>query len=630
MAKKSANRRGGGGCGLSTDSALHPNVNLPMDLEESAKKWVVQAGLSAMPEVVAGIEPTWFAPGRGFVSSVEGAVVLYTAAMDPGRRVSHWRPAGQPDAKPKEHKPSGALQHFHATLRADVLVALWMAAKEGLLSAMPLVRQLLAEAVAAIEREYQVEVLLGCVHPPSPFLEKALGKEGWRSAIRADEGKEGFWNLHLQIYVSRLKGHQWIPKEMKLHQPFTITSDKTVSVMHLAELGVDVNAHAYSAKAALVRRRCELFFLKGATGCRPAQLTPEVVNKVMSGQLAPTLAIEGAAAREIDRWREAWAKPAEGKTAYSLPAKTELEVEELTAKKAPGLIFSRWFTEQMLTRLPGLDPRYADLLDEGRKAYREIKEEQIRGGHREQLNDVFNRWWKRRQQAEARLKEEHRQRELEELLKQAAEAEALAYEARESLREMERTMAMIDVETQNEREVLESQILSLEKTVAAKEQRVSELSARMRQLEGRAQDVDALRRDLEQLRREGRPEDRKLIKQLEERSRQSEAKAHEAGVSVKVMLAPVQALAAEATRQLYAFGRGELSALNSPLLVVHHRHRGGVAIAEEWKCAVEHFASDEAVAEFRETLENVARLIAVGVIAGPTRERDDKAGPVRG
>ena len=629
MAKKSANRRGGDGCGLSKDSALHSNVNLPMDLEESANKWVVQAGLSAMPEVVVGIEPTWFAPGRGFVSSVEGAVVLYTAAKDPGRRVSHWRPAGQPDAKPKEHEPSGALQHFHSTLRADVLVALWIAAKEGLPSAMPLVRQLLTEAVAAIEREYQVEVLLGCVHPPSPFLEKALAKEGWCSAIGADEGKEGFWNLHLQIYVSRLKDHQWIPKEMGLHRPFTNTSDKTVSVMHLAELGVDVNAHAYSAKAALVRRRCELFFLKGATGCRPAQLTPEVVNKVMSGHLLPTVAIEGAAAHEIDRWRKAWAKPAEDKTAYSLAAKNRLEVGRLMAKRAPGLTFSRWFTEQMLTRLPGLDARYSDLLLEGRTAYREIKEEQIRGGHRELLNDLFNRWWKRRQEADVRKKEELHEREREDLQKQAAEAEALAYEARESLREMERTMAMIDVETQNEREVLESQILSLEKTVAAKEQRVSELSARMRQLEGRAQDVDALRRDLEQLRREGRPEDRKLIKQLEERSRQSEATAREAGVSVQVVLAPIQALAAEATRQLYAFGRGEVSTLNSPLLVVHHRHPGGIAIAEEWKRAIEHFASDDAVDEFRETLDNITRMVTVGVIEGPVRNRENN-GPNRG
>ncbi len=630
MAKKQANKRGGSGCGLSTDSALHPDVNLTMDLEKSAEKWVVQAGLSAMPEVVAGIEPTWFAPGRGFVSSVEGAVVLYSAAMDPGRRVSHWRPAGQPDAKPKEHKPSGALQHFHATLRADVFVALWMAAKEGLPSAMPLIRQLLAEAVAAIEREYQVEVLLGCVHPPSPFLEKALRKKGWRSAIRADEGKEGYWNLHLQIYVSRLKGHRWIPKEMRLHQPFAITSDKTVSVMHLAELGVDVNAHAYSAKAALVRRRCELFLLNGATGRRPAQLTPEAVDKVMSGQLAPTLAIEGAAAREIDRWREAWAKRKEGKTAYSLSAKTKLEVEELTAKKAPGLIFSRWFTEQMVRRLPGLDPRYADLLLEGQAAYRDIKEEQIRGGHRELLNDLFNRWWKRRQEAEARRKEELRERELEELLKQTAEAEALAYEAREFLREQERTMAMVDVETQNEREVLESQIRSLERTVAAKEQRVSELSARMKQLEGLARDVDALRRDLEQLRRDGRPEDRKLIQQLEERSRQSEAKAHEAGVSVATMLGPIRAFAVEATRQLHAFGQGQKVALSSPLILVDRDIPGGLAIAPDWVDVMERFKADETVAAFNETVDVIRRLVAFGQIEPPYRDSRSSKGPERG
>lgn len=630
MAKKQANRRGGNGCGLTKESALHPNLNLAKDLAKSSDKWITQAALISMPQVVLGIEPTWFAPGSGYLPAADGAMILYSAAKDPGRLISHWRPPGQPDAKPKADGPSGALQHFHATLRADVLIALWIAVREGLPCAMPLIRELLAEVVSIVERDYQVEVLLACVHPPSPFLEEALAKAGWRSAMKDDDGKGGFWNLHLQVYVSRLKDHQWIPTEMGLHRPFTPTHDASISVMHLRELGVDVDAHAYSARAALVRRRCELFLQEGATGRRPIYLPEKLVEQVRSCVLAPSAAIELAVTREVERWKAAWATPTEGKETFNLATKNEREVEELKGKRAPGLVFSQWFTDQMLSRLPGLDVRYADLLAEGRAAYREIKEEQIRGGHREQLNDLFNRWWKRRQEAEARLKEEHRQRELEELLKQAAEAEALAYEARESLREMERTMAMVDLETQNEREVLESQIRSLERTVAAKEQRVSELSARMRQFDGRAREVDALRRDLEQLRRDGRPEDRMLIQQLHERSRESEAKAREAGGSVQVVLAPIQALAAEATRQLYAFGRGEVSTLNSPLLVVHHRHPGGIAIAEEWKRTIEHFASDEAVTEFRETLENVARLIAVGVIAGPTRERDDKAGPERG
>lgn len=630
MAKKQANKRGGSGCGLTKESALHPNVNLANDLAKSSDKWITQAALISMPQVVLGIEPTWFAPGSGYLSATDGAVILYSAAKDPGRLISHWRPPGHPDAKPKADKPSGALQHFHATLRADVLIALWIAVKEGLPCAMPLIRELLAEISAIMERDYQVEVLLACVHPPNPFLEGALAKAGWRSAMKDDDGKEGFWNLHLQVYVSRLKDHQWIPKEMSLHRPFTPTHDATVSVMHLAELGVDVNAHAYSAKAALVRRRCELFFLNGATGRRPAQLTPEAVDKVMSGQLEPTLAIEGAAAREIDRWREAWAKREEGKTAYSLSAKTELEVEELTAKKAPGLIFSRWFTEQMVKRLPGLDSRYAVLLLEGRTAYREIKDEQIRGGHRELLNDLFNRWWKRRQEAEARRKEELREREVEELLKQTAEAEALAYEARESLRELERTMAIVDVETQNEREVLESQIRSLERTVAAKEQRVSELSARMRRLESMAVGADALRRDLEQIRRDGRPEDRELIRHLQERSRTSEAKAHEAGVSVATMLGPIRALAAEATRQLHAFGQGQKVALSSPLILVDRDIPGAVAIAPDWVDVMERFNADEAVAAFNETVDGIRRLVAFGQIEPPYRDSRSSKGPERG
>lgn len=398
-----------------------------MDLASSAARSVDQQKLGMMPQVLPGIEPIWHSPAKGGTISVnQAAEHLIAAAEDPKRRFRAWlSPNGPTGARPKMVQIDCALQHFHGTLRSDVLMALWVGSKEGLRPATDLIAQLCRESSERITAEYQVEVLLTCLHTPNPYLEEALAKAGWGNVclpVDADE-KFGFWNVHLQVYVALVADHRWIPsKESGWQRKLPGTNDATVSVGYLRELGVDVDAHALSAVAGEQRRAFEAFIQSG--GKKGKALPPKIQQTVRDGIATVEEAMNVAVATEIQRRKDAWKMTALRGKSRNLDEKNARDCAALEAAKAPAYLLSRWFTDEMIRRLPEVDPRYGKLLQECREAFRHLKERQIAGQHRVSLNALFNDWWRERQAAAVRGRDAERAWQEKDLLERLALAEA--------------------------------------------------------------------------------------------------------------------------------------------------------------------------------------------------------------
>lgn len=441
MAKSKANCRGGDGCGLDQASAEHATISLAVDLRRSAERTIKQQALTMMPAVVAGIEPMWLSPSRGFVPAVDGADVLIRAARDPSRTKTIWaRSDRSPDASPKVLPAKTALQHFHGAVRSDVLLALWAGQKEGLPTAAGTLKEILTDAAKQVETRYGVRVLLACLHPPSPHLEKVLSKMGYKQGSISDaDDKVGQWNLHPQIYVALVEDYRWLAKKKgKLPR----TYDATVNGCHLLDLGVDVEAHAYSAKAGRRRREHELYLSSG--GKEGRKLPADLVAALAAGTISASGAIEEAVRRELTRWREAWKKSKEKGRSATLVDKLKKDKAKLIQADAPGYWASQFVTQELISRLPIVHPRYGELLDECRTAFVEIKRRQIAGEHREGLNDLVNAWWRERTGAAAKKKDAERDQENVALSAQLNHARGRVAELEEVVRDTKLQLAALD------------------------------------------------------------------------------------------------------------------------------------------------------------------------------------------
>lgn len=608
---------------------------MPKDLFKSATRTVEQMNFANMPEVVPGLAPAWYSPrAAASMSAVDATHILLGAAQDTGRTTIKVVRSDR-DCGLRSYEPAGALQHFHGTLRADVTMALWIGSKEGLPSAVGLIEELLAESSRLVADKYGVEVLVNGFHAPNPFIDEVMVAAGFKSAVKFDSGEKiGGWNPHIQPYVSRVKNGAWISSDPKQHRVFLTTNDSTVSVSQLEELGVEVNAHAYSARAAKSRRGYELFL--NTDGKKGKELPSDLRAELSSGKITATEAIEQAAKKEVSRWKAAWAD-SDKATYRTLAEKNRAEIEKLVVADAPGLWLSRWFTSEMIERLPGLHPRYGELLSETMTVFRELKEEQIAGGHRELFNDLFNRWWTKRVSVGTRTKEEERKQELDGLRNQLEQQQGRAAELEEIARDLRRER---DVNLGNiafGEVIIASQVETLQKLeeelLAAQTEVVSLKAALLEKQKptGEKAEIEALKAKVVDLERRlaAKPttskEDADRIQDLTRENRQLVDNLESRYLREETTLLFLDGFYKEAINQIDGYILRTRRSIASPVLLCDAALPSGVAINPSWQDMLELYEGNPkrgSVEILRNKIKILQQLITNGLLNKPHTTRD--------
>jgi len=399
--KKRANRRGGSGRGFSTAVAKHAKETLAADLRRSSERSAelhVPLEATAM-EVLPGIPERAFVPSLNrMATGPEVTKVLETAARE---RSEIDVPRNDRQGKTRPYKPAGGVEFSHGQLRLDLFLALFWGRKAGLPAPNDLLDKILRKVERFLKETYGdgIEVVAACLHTPDPHVEEALRAKGWRGAIPdpSEDDKIGAWNLHVQIYVCRVRDR----KLQTERQMFSHASDSVVSSWQLRELGIDLDLHRASR---LRGRREAQYALALRTGGKKGRiLPPGILKKLEKGRMSQDEAIATAIETELERKERSWAK---AKKAHSLTELNKIQVADARRAQAIDLLLAEWFSKEVEEGLPSVHREYANLIVKARKVFPELKRRQMESGHRLLLNEVLTLWEREEREAEEEKRRE--------------------------------------------------------------------------------------------------------------------------------------------------------------------------------------------------------------------------------
>jgi hypothetical protein len=372
----------GSGKNWSPRSARHAGIDNKKDLKEQAEMRLLFENPSAVEyEVIDSIGRANYLPALDRLSSDLELYDFLRAAATKGARTCQMpradRPKpkknGQPQTRP--NTPKNAVEYFHANFPPSLLLALRWAAQRGLANPTPALNANLRFVAELTKKQYGVRVVASIRHTPNPYTIEKTAQLGWpRSRWDLFSEKIGGWNLHVQVYCSRVTDGRFVCK----HRSFRYCGDVMIATLWLKELGVNVHQMARVSKEVRLIRD----YAVGRINL-PVHLTAKVAAKKMSREQAVALCVAG----KMSAWDAKWKKSKGAKNAGDRIA--DLLTDKRLVQEPVDWFISMKATEDIVKRLVDLDPAYAALLEKGKTVYAHMKKQHYEGGYERSLNDLL-------------------------------------------------------------------------------------------------------------------------------------------------------------------------------------------------------------------------------------------------